>query len=206
MFTHTQYTHARTHKVIRVNMSRHLRAAHTDNQCFWRCPVSTCPLWFSSELNGKDHLERTHSFREGQGCSFYECLRGYGLEWFGRISFFDQRERTGQAMWMDLSLACQSGQDLTNHYTITQSPVMAHLRRFFWAPVRCLASAYGDMAITQALSDIQPSICDQMREDIASSTEENFDPTIDQASGTDAPVQQSTSQHIRSETTSNHYH
>ena len=36
------------HKVIQVNMSRH--------QCFWRCPVATCPLWFSSELNGKDHL------------------------------------------------------------------------------------------------------------------------------------------------------
>ena len=48
------------HKVIRVNMSRHLRAAHTDNKCFWRSPVSTCLLWFSSELNGKDHLERTH--------------------------------------------------------------------------------------------------------------------------------------------------
>ena len=104
------------HKVIRVNMSRHLRAAHTDNQCFWRCPVSTCPLWFNSELNGKDHLERIHSFREGQGCSFYECLKSYGLECFGRRSFFDQRERTGQAMWMDFSLACQSGQDLTNHY------------------------------------------------------------------------------------------
>ena len=29
------------HRIIRVNMSRHLRASHTDNQCFWRCPVST---------------------------------------------------------------------------------------------------------------------------------------------------------------------
>ena len=134
------------HKVIRVNMSRHLRAAHTDNQCFWRCPVSTCLLWFSSVLNGKDHLERTHSFREGQGCSFYECLRSYGLEWFGRRSFFDQRERNDQAMWMDLSLACQSGQDLNNHYIITNSPVMV-----FPASVRCLASAYGDLAMTRAL-------------------------------------------------------
>ena len=51
---------------IRVNMARHLR----------RCPVSTCLLWFTSELNGKDHMhvERTHRFREGRGCSFYECL------------------------------------------------------------------------------------------------------------------------------------
>ena len=55
------------HRLIRVNMSRHLRASHTDNQCFWRCPVSTCHLWFSSELNGKDHLERIHGFREGHG-------------------------------------------------------------------------------------------------------------------------------------------
>ena len=67
------------HRIIRVNMPRHLRAAHTDNQCYW-----CCPMWFSSELNGKDHLERIHSFREGQGCSFYECLRNYGMEWFGK--------------------------------------------------------------------------------------------------------------------------
>ena len=132
----------------------------------------------------------------------WNVSRGYGLEWFGRRSFFDQRERTGQAMWMDFSLACQSGQDLTNHYIITQSLVMAHPSRFFRASVRCLASAYGDMVITQALSDIQPSICDQMREDIASSTEEKFDPAIDQASGTDAPVREITNQHIHSETTS----
>ena len=67
------------HRLIRVNMSRHLRASHTDNQCFWRCPVSPCHLWFSSELNGKDHLERIHGFREGQGWSFYECLRRFGM-------------------------------------------------------------------------------------------------------------------------------
>ena len=67
------------HRVIRVNMSRHLRASHTDNQCFWRCPVSTCHMWFSFELNGKDHLEIIHSFREGQGCSFYECLQPFNF-------------------------------------------------------------------------------------------------------------------------------
>ena len=71
---------------IRVNMSLHLRAAHTECQCFWQCPVSSCPMWFSSELNGKDHLERIHYFKEGQGYSFYECLRQFGLEWFGRRS------------------------------------------------------------------------------------------------------------------------
>ena len=66
-------------RLIRVNMSRHLRASHTHNQCYWRCLVATCPMWFSSELNGKDHLERIHKFREGQGYSFYDCLRNFGL-------------------------------------------------------------------------------------------------------------------------------
>ena len=90
--------------MIRVNMSRHLRDSHTDNQCFWRCPVSTCHMWFSSELNGKDHLERIHGFKEGQGCSFYECLRRYGMEWFGKHSYFDQRAQSSLAMWMDIAL------------------------------------------------------------------------------------------------------
>ena len=115
-------------RLIRVNMSRHLRASHTENQCYWRCP---CPMWSTSELNGKHHLERIHKFREGQGYSFYECLRKFGLEWFGRRSFFEQRGETGQALWMDLALARRSGQELHNHYVITNSPVMAHLRRFF---------------------------------------------------------------------------
>ena len=60
--------------VIWVNMARHLRASHTDCQCFWHCPVSTCPMWFSSELNGKDHLKRIHSFTEGWGYSFYSTI------------------------------------------------------------------------------------------------------------------------------------
>ena len=178
-------------------MSRHLRAAHTDNQCYWSCPVLTCPMWFSSELNGKDHLERIHSFREGQGCSFYECLRNYGMEWFGKRSFFDQREQSDQAMWMDLALARQSGQELSNHYVITNSPVMAHLRRFFRASVRCLTSAYENLATTQALDSIQPSICDRMRQDIGENTEE-FDPAVDQASGIDTPVRENTSQPVLS--------
>ena len=68
--------------LIRVNMSRQLRLSHTLCQCFWRCPVATCPMWFASELNGKDHLERIHNFTKGWGYSFYECLRQFGLEWF----------------------------------------------------------------------------------------------------------------------------
>ena len=157
------------------------------NQCFWRCPVSTCPMWFSSELNGKDHLERIHSYREGQGCSFYECLRKYGMEWFGKRSFFDQRDQSSQAMWMDLALARQSGQELSKHYVITNSAVMAHLRRFFHAAVRCLTSAYENIAMAQVLDSIGPSLCDRMRQEIADNTEE-FDPSEDQASGYDTQV------------------
>ena len=66
-------------RLIRVNMSRHLRLSHTSCQCFWRCPVPSCPMWFASELNGKDHLERIHNFTEGRGYSFYDCLRQFGL-------------------------------------------------------------------------------------------------------------------------------
>ena len=170
------------HRLIRVNMSRHLRASHTDNQCFWRCPVSTCHLWFSSELNGKDHLERIHSFREGQGCSFYECLRRFGMEWFGTRSYFDQREQSSQVMWMDMALARQSGQELINHYIITNSPATAHIRRFFHASIRHLTATYQRIAAEQAFNDIRPSVCDQMRQEMATIKEE-FDPLRDEASG-----------------------
>ena len=114
-------------RVIRVNMARHLRLVHTTYVCFWSCPVSTCPLWFTSELNGKDHIERTHRFREGRGRSLYECLRAYGLEWFGSRSFFSQRKSATQFLWMDLALARRSGQELHNTYAITKSPEFAPL-------------------------------------------------------------------------------
>ena len=171
-------------------MSRHLRASHIENQCYWRCPVTTCPMWFTSKLNGKDHLERIHKFREGQGYSFYECLRKFGLEWFGRRSFFEQRGETSQALWMDLALARRSGQELHNHYVITNSPVMAHLRRFFRAAVRNITAAYEDLAITRVVEDIQPFICDQMRREIAQGADD-YDPSADQASGYDIPVGES---------------
>ena len=99
------------YRVIKVNMLHHLRLVHMRFVCYWRCPVPACPSWFSSELNGKDHIDNTHRFREGRGYSFYECLRRFGLEWFGSCSFFDQRKVTGQSLWMDLALARRSGQD-----------------------------------------------------------------------------------------------
>ena len=130
--------------LVRVNMSRHLRLSHTTCQCFWRCPVSSCPAWFASELFGKDHLEDIHKFSEGRGYSYYECLRQFGLEWFGRRSFFDQRGTTGQALWMDLALARKAGQELHNDYVITTGAEFASLRSFFRAAVRALVRAFID--------------------------------------------------------------
>ena len=89
------------HRVIKINMSRHLRLVHTQFVCYWRYPVPACPSWFSSELNGKDHIENTHRFREGCGHSFFEYLQQFGLEWFGSRSFFDQRKGSGQSLWED---------------------------------------------------------------------------------------------------------
>ena len=129
--------------------------------------MTMCPMWFTSKLNGKDHLERIHKFREGQGCSFYECLRKFGLEWFGRRSFFEQR---------------------------------AQLRRFFRAAVRDITTAYEDLAFTRVVADIKPSICDQMRREIAQTAEE-FDPSIDQAPGYDIPVGESVPPPTNSATT-----
>ena len=67
-------------QVVPRNMARHLRLEHTFCQCVWRCPVANCPSWFTSEFDGKDHLENTHLFSEGNEYSSYECLRQLGLE------------------------------------------------------------------------------------------------------------------------------
>ena len=131
-------------RVIPINMARHLRLEHTTCQCFWRCPVACCRRWFASEFDGKDHLEETHLFSEGRGCSYYECLRQFGLEWFGGHSFFDQRGTSGQALWMDIALARKSGQELRNDYIITDSPALDELRLFFRAAVWELVHAYLD--------------------------------------------------------------
>ena len=64
---------------IKVNMGRHIRLKHSTYVCFWRCPVISCSLWFTSELNAKDHFEGIHKFQEGHGTSFYECLRRHGM-------------------------------------------------------------------------------------------------------------------------------
>ena len=137
-------------RMIRVNMARHLRLVHSEYVCFWRCPVVSCSLWFTSELNAKDHIENIHRFRESCGTSFYECLRTYGLEWFGSRSFLDGRRSANQALWMDLALARRSCQELRNHYVITKSPEFAPLRRFFSATVDQLQIVYNSLLVTSA--------------------------------------------------------
>ena len=104
------------------------------------------------------------------------------MEWFGLRSYFDQREQSSQAMWMDMALARQSGQELVNHYIIMNSPATAHIRRFFHASIRHLTATYQRIAAEQAFNDIRPSVCDQMRQEMATIKEE-FDPLMDEASG-----------------------
>ena len=121
------------------------------------------PVWFASELNGNDHLERIHNFTEGRGYSFYDCLRQFGLEWFGRRSFFDQRDTTGQASWMDLALARKTGQELHNDYVLTSSPAFGNLRKFFRAAIRDLVHAYIDYPRPQVDTCGAFSVCGPSR-------------------------------------------
>ena len=112
-------------------------------------------------------MERIHNFKEGQWYSFYDCLRQFGLEWFGSRSFFDERDVTGQGIWMDIALARKSGQALHNKYVITKSPTLAPLRKLFRAAVRNLTSVYENRAYAQTEEDTQPSICAQMRRNMS---------------------------------------
>ena len=149
---------------IKVNMGRHIRLKHSTYMCFWRCPVVSCSLWFTSELNAKDHIEGIHKFQEGHGTSFYECLRQHGIEWFGSRTFFDQRKATNQAIWMDMALAFRSGQELRNSYVITKSTEHAPLRRFFKSAVDGLQLVFDRSLVTS----VQPkSLLVQMREAVA---------------------------------------
>ena len=85
-------------------------------------------------------------------------------------------------MWMDMALARQSGQELINHYIIRNSPATAHIRLFYHASIRHLTATYQRIAAEQAFNNIRPSVCDQMRQEMATIKEE-FDPLIDEASG-----------------------
>ena len=88
-------------------------------------------------------------------------------------------------MWMDMALARQSGQELINHYIITNSPATAHIRRFFHASIRHLTASYQRIAAEQAFNDIRPSVCNQMRQELTNmvTVKEEFDPLVDEASG-----------------------
>ena len=135
----------------------------------------SCSLWFTSELNAKDHIEGIHHFREGHGTSFYECLRQYGMEWFGSRTFFDGRRQASQAIWMDLALARRSGQELRNAYIVTKSPEHAPLRRFFRAAVDQLQMLFDVSLVTS----IQPrSLIAQMRAAVADCDDASSDSSL----------------------------
>ena len=117
----------------------------------------SCSLWFTAELNAKDHIEGIHKFKEGEGTSFYECLRRHGSR-----RFFEQRKETNQALWIDM--ARRSGQELRNSYIITNSPEYAPLRRFFKAAVDGLQMVFDRSLVTS----VQPkSLLIQMRKAVA---------------------------------------
>ena len=167
--------------LIKVNMGRHLRLKHSTYVCFWRCPVQSCSLWLTSELNAKDHIEGIHKFQEGHGTSFHECLRQYGIEWFGSRAFFDQRKDTTQAIWMDMALARWSGQELRNSYIVTMSTEHAPLRRFFKAAVDGLQLVLDRSLVTS----VQPkSLLTQMQEAVQEAVAECDD-------GSSLPVESS---------------
>ena len=156
-------------------MGRHIRLKHSTYMCFWRCPVISCSLWFTSELNAKDHIEGIHKFQEGHGTSFYECLRQHGIKWFGSRTFFDQRKATNQAIWMDMALARRSGQELRNSYVITKSTEHAPLRRFFKVAVDALQMVFDRSLVTS----VQPkSLLVQMREAVANCDDVSSDGSL----------------------------
>ena len=73
---------------IKVNMGRHIRLKHSIYMCLWRCAVISCSLWFTAELNAKDHIEGYTSLRRVKE-PHSRCLRRHGVEWFGSRTFFD---------------------------------------------------------------------------------------------------------------------
>ena len=180
----------------------HLQLVHATYCCYWRCPVPSCPSWFSSELNGKDHIEGTHGFREGRCLSFYECLRRCGLEWFANRTFFDQNKFTGQSLWMDLPLARISCQELRNSYTITGSPEFAPLKKFFRGATHQLECLYTDNPDLQCSQGRMISLCDQICTDIEShtdvitpstaSTPRNISPNVSHTTSDEPPTYEAT--------------
>ena len=73
-----------------------------------------------------------------------------------------------QSLWMDLTLARRSGQELRNAYTITGSPDFAPLRRFFAAAVDQLQLRYDNMLAQDFTTSMPPtrSLINSMRDDI----------------------------------------
>ena len=65
---------------------------------------------------------------------------------------------------MDLALARRSGQALQNNYTITNSPALAPVRKFFRAIIRNLTFIYENRVYARSEEDTK---CSQMRRDMS---------------------------------------
>ena len=111
-----------------MNMARHLRLVHSEYVCFWRCPVPSCSLWFTSELNEKDHIQNIHRFREGRGMSFYECLR-FGLEAEAILMSGGRRASRFGWIWRSRVVLARSYGTITLSQRAQSSPITAVLRR-----------------------------------------------------------------------------
>ena len=90
-------------ELIKINMGRHIRLKHTTFQCFWRCPVLSCSLWFKSELNAKDHIEGIHHFMDSHSMNVSGATAWSGLPAGG--SLMSETERHSHYGWTWLWLA-----------------------------------------------------------------------------------------------------
>ena len=111
-------------------------------------------------------------------------MRRFGLEWYGRRSFFDQRGTTGQTLWMDLALARQSGQELHNDYVITDGVEFGYLRRFFRAAVRALVRAFIEYPLPGSRGRLSPMACSPIKpQTIDKTTDTEHDASVDRLEG-----------------------
>ena len=91
---------------------------------------------------------------------------------------------------MDMALARQSGQELVNHYVVTNSPASAPMRRFFHASIKHLTDRYQQIAAEQAVHDIKSPTGDHLFHDSLAidNIKEEIDPPVNEASGYAVPA------------------
>ena len=133
-----------------------------------RCPICARLIVF----NMSRHLRLVHTT--------YCC--------YWSRQFSDHKKTTGQLLWMDLALARLSGQELRNTYTITSSPEIAPLRKFFRGATHQLDCLYTGKPDSLHPQGRMLSLFDQICTDLdshtsavtssAASTPDNKSPTV----------------------------